>query len=231
MLCYLLTHVDMSLHVNLTPPPAALQYSGVTVTETVKTPCPVRHATGWASLLSTSETDETELVIWERASAAEDKKTFKAPSSDFEIMTGDYSDVLAGFEEFYETADWPDALRDQVMVDVMDYLTAFEAKFAGTDYRLRLQAIYDDACRKFHQDRTFQRLIISYRGPGTVWRYADETAEFGVSEMDCVLLRGKRDGAPTQILHRSPKHKSELPPRLVMVIDTLPQASCSSRTS
>jgi len=169
-----------------------------------------------------------ELVIWERAAPAEDQETLKSPSSDFEIMTGDYLSVLAGFAEFYETADWPDRLRDQVTADVMGYLSAFEAKFARTGYRLRLQAIYDDACRKFHQDRTFQRLIISYRGPGTVWRYADETGEFGVGAMDCVLLRGKRDGAPTQILHRSPRHKSSLPPRLVLVIDTLPQTSCSA---
>jgi hypothetical protein len=144
-------------------------------------------------------------------------------ASPFEIVIGEQRDILFGFNEIFETSEWPSSLSHVVEQDVKAFLDAFEAKLPGSQYRLRLHAISDDACRKFHQDRTFQRLIITYRGQGTVWRYADNCVETEAMEMECVLLRGKRNGLETKILHKSPIFSQGHRPRLVMVIDIMPQ--------
>jgi hypothetical protein len=39
----------------------------------------------------------------------------------------------------------------------------------GRDVTLRLEATDNDACRRFHVDRTHLRLLCTYRGPGTEW--------------------------------------------------------------
>ena len=56
------------------------------------------------------------------------------------------------------------SFHEIVQLDVQAYLEAIEAVVPDSQYRLKLLALSDDACRKFHQDRTFQRLIITYRG-------------------------------------------------------------------
>lgn len=183
----------------------------------------VRHAANWHDMVATATTDDVELVLWER-----DKRPTIIASEDpsesaFEIIIGEQRDILSGFNETFEASEWRVSLYDIVKQDVQAFWDAFETKLPGSQYRLRLHAISDDACRKFHQDRTFQRLIITYRGQGTVWRYADNSAETEAMEMECVLLRGKRNGRDTKILHKSPIFTEGHPPRLVMVIDIMPQ--------
>ena len=106
--------------------------------------------------------------------------------------------------------------------DVQAFLESFEHKLPASQYRLRLQALSDDGCRRFHQDQVFQRLIITYRGDGSVWRHIDKSMEQDALEMECVLLRGKRAGRDSNILHKSPSFRNGRPPRLIMVIDSLP---------
>lgn len=122
----------------------------------------------------------------------------------------------------FETSLWPDSLREIVEQDVKQCLNAFEVNVPNSQYRVRLQAVSDDACRKFHQDRTFQRLIITYRGEGSVWRDVKTSTERQAAEMECVLVRGKRAGREPHIQHRSSVFETGGWPRLIMVIDVIP---------
>ncbi|MEO9971651.1 MAG: DUF1826 domain-containing protein [Hyphomonadaceae bacterium] len=142
--------------------------------------------------------------------------------SDLEVILGTRHEVLTGLEDMFDASAWPRPLREHVEQDARQCLNAFEAEFSGSLYRLRLEAVSDDACRKFHQDGTFQRLIITYRGNGTVWRDVNIGADQQAIEMECVLLRGKRAGRDPQILHRSPVFMSGQIPRLIMVVDVIP---------
>jgi len=40
--------------------------------------------------------------------------------------------------------------------------------------RLRIESLADDACRRFHVDRSRLRLLCTYRGPGTEWLAEDQ---------------------------------------------------------
>ena len=215
----------MARHVNLlSPEPHENSVLNAPVERSKANPS-VRYAADWNDLVATAKNDDIELVLWKRSQLSSIGATEDAPKSEFEILIGEQQDILAGFTEAFKKSDWPTSLHEIVEQDVHAFLEAFEARLSGSQYRLRLQALSDDACRKFHQDRTFQRLIITYRGPGTVWRYMDSLVEHKAIEMECVLLRGKRTGQDTQILHKSPLFPSGHLPRLIMVIDVMPNNS------
>lgn len=182
----------------------------------------LRFATSWDDLVATTKADDIELVLWKRNHFASCVATETSAAAAFEILIGERKNVLTNLNDILKTSNWPDTLQSLVRQDVQGFLNAAEARVPGSHYRLRLQAVSNDACRKFHQDRTFQRLIITYRGKGTVWRYAESTAEHEATEMECVLLRGKRSERDTQIEHKSPIFTEGHPPRLVMVIDIIP---------
>ena len=162
----------------------------------------VRHAANWHDMVATTKADDVELVLWERGERPSIRASENPSESAFEIVIGEQRDILSGFNEIFEASEWPSSLYDIVEQDVQAFLDAFETKLPGSQYRLRLHAISDDACRKFHQDRTFQRLIITYRGQGTVcvmqtippkqklWKWSascfaasamDETQKFSIS--------------------------------------------------
>jgi len=209
-------------HVNLLSPASGQDYVQNLLLETSQVKPSVRETTGWADMAASATDDDIELVLWKRERFSPLMAKTYVPRSDYEIITGETQNLFAEFPDVYNQSDWPEALRQTVKEDVHKFLIAFDAKLPNTHYRLRLQAVSDDACRKFHQDRVFQRLIITYRGRGTVWRHIDDMTEHSTMDMDCVLLRGKREGRDTQILHKSPTFVQGQPPRLIMVIDVIP---------
>lgn len=97
--------------------------------------------------------------------------------------------------------------------------------------RLRLEAIRDDACRRFHADQVRVRLLCTYRGPATEWipRTAVRRATDGfVAEPDPAAVRrlerfevGLFAGAlaPLACVHRSPPLSVTGRDRLLLVID------------
>lgn len=219
----------MTGHVNLLSPtsPQNAVYQG-TMTDQSKLPN-MRRATGWADLIASAETDEVELAVWERRYPSPAPASDTRDPSEFEIILGERKDILAGFTDTFNASAWPDSLREILEQGVYEFLAAVEAKLPDSHYRLRLQAVSDDACRKFHQDRVFQRLIVTYRGDGTVWRHTDdidtddaETHSEMAGQLDCVLLRGKRGEQQAKIQHKSPIFTEGNPPRLILVIDVIP---------
>ena len=187
----------------------------------------VRRAKSWKDMVATAENDDIELVLWKRSRLSPLVVTQDVPACDIQVLVGGHEDILAGFTETFAAADWPISLHHIVQQDVQAFLESFEDKLPASQYRLRLQSLSDDGCRRFHQDCVFQRLIITYRGDGTVWRFMDDPAqqcavEQNAIDMECVLLRGKRAGRETNILHKSPIFKNGSLSRLIMVIDSIP---------
>jgi len=212
----------MTGHVNLLSPNTHDIVVPILRIKPRKAPPNMRRATSWADMAMSAENNDIELVLWKRPALSPVHATDDVPASDFEIILGEQGDILAEFNDTYTTSDWPAALRETVKQDLDGFLDAYEARLPESQYRLRLQAVSDDACRKFHQDRVFQRLIITYRGDGTVWRHVDTPLEHNAVEMECVLLRGKRGGQDAKIQHKSPVFTDGNPPRLMMVIDVIP---------
>ncbi|QRM33208.1 DUF1826 domain-containing protein (plasmid) [Microvirga sp. VF16] len=63
----------------------------------------------------------------------------------------------------------PDWLAEWLVNDLSFLGLMFEQLTGAQRLCLRLDVIEDDACRKFHVDNVFYRLVTTYRGPGTQW--------------------------------------------------------------
>lgn len=109
--------------------------------------------------------------------------------------------------------------RAAVETDMRKLLSMFLAALPGRAVRLRMECIADDACRRFHQDRTGWRLLVTYRGPGTHWLAPESGTTGQVRTWDVLLLRGLRLGQTPRILHKSPPMPPGAPPRLLFVLD------------
>ena len=212
------THVNLLSSADAAEIPAPnFPYQNILVPENV------HHAGNWADLVRYANDDKIEIALWERQSLPALSVISNTAASEFEILFGEYQDILTGFNALYETSTWPESLREIVEQDAHYFLQACETQLPDSQYRMRLQAVSDDACRKFHQDRVFQRLILTYRGDGTIWRHVNDTCcEQNAKAMDCVLLRGKRGDQDAKIQHKSPMFVEGQPPRLIMVIDVIP---------
>ena len=89
---------------------------------------------------------------------------------------------------------------------------------------LRLELVEGDACRRFHADYVWLRLITTYVGPGTQW-IIDGAGDPMVREVatgHVALFKGRCPG-PVGILHRSPPITGTNLKRLLLVIDPLPR--------
>ncbi|GAB5456336.1 MAG: hypothetical protein Hens2KO_25650 [Henriciella sp.] len=105
-----------------------------------------------------------------------------------------------------------------------DRLAALIARVCDVStVRLRFEAVYDNACRKFHVDNVGARLICTYRGPGT---------QIGLGEHDTskittistgapILLKGRQSSQGQDIIlqHRSPPIEGTGVSRLVLVLE------------
>ncbi|MEL6692171.1 MAG: DUF1826 domain-containing protein [Pseudomonadota bacterium] len=89
--------------------------------------------------------------------------------------------------------------------------------------RLRIEPVFDNACRRFHVDNVVCRLICTYRGPGTQLSLHPgkmdeiETISTGAP----ILLKGKQwpQGDSIGLHHRSPPIEGTGLSRLVLVLD------------
>lgn len=93
--------------------------------------------------------------------------------------------------------------------------------------RIRLDAVDDDACRRFHQDAIAARLLCTYRGPATEWgRAARGGAPDEINRLargDVAILKGaqERSGLAHDLVHRSPPIEGTGAARFLLVIDPI----------
>lgn len=103
-------------------------------------------------------------------------------------------------------------------------LAMFVRDLADTPFvQLRLEAVADNACRKFHVDNVLARLICTYRGPGTQISESPDSvaATRTVTTGDPIILKGRLwPGAhQPRLFHRSPPIEGTDTIRLVLVLE------------
>lgn len=109
--------------------------------------------------------------------------------------------------------------------DISDLATRFAEIMRAPFLRVRLDAITTNACRKFHIDAIYARLICTYRGTGTQYGVAqgddDPRRIFTVATGAPMLMRGTLwpQNPGSRLLHRSPPIAGTGETRLVLVLD------------
>jgi len=118
-----------------------------------------------------------------------------------------------------------------LLADVADLARLYARVTGSATIRLRLEAIRDDACRRFHADQVHARLLCTYRGPATEWLAARDVrlaADGFVADPEPGAIRrlerfevGLFAGAlsPWPCIHRSPPLSGTARDRLLLVVD------------
>ncbi len=100
--------------------------------------------------------------------------------------------------------------------DMAHLITLFASATSADEVEVRIEAVRDDACRKFHADVTRGRLVTTYVGPGTVWVPAESAADALKLQDDytgpleqmprfSVGIMGGSETAEKALVHRSPR--------------------------
>lgn len=120
--------------------------------------------------------------------------------------------------------------------DMADLTERFCAIAAAPQVDIRVETLSHDGCWKFHYDNVALRLITTYRGPGTQWVAATDSAHAlaeqrayagPVQEISCHavgLFKGTATGSARAVVHRSPPIARTGSTRLVLVLN-LPSAA------
>lgn len=125
--------------------------------------------------------------------------------------------AIAGMEDTAE--------RSWLENDIADLAAQFAKMMRASYLRLRLDAINTNACRKFHIDAIYARLICTYRGTGTQYGISTDGADpkrvFTVPTGAPMVMRGTLwpQDPPAGLVHRSPPIAGTGETRLVLVLD------------
>ena len=185
-------------------------------------PEPVQIAASPEVLLSVTA-PEVALAIWNRAAPAG-----LAASIDALVLDA-VDDIEAAIEAPISAADLTVTLQDagynsDVVALLAEDIAALAGRFAAvvgrTRFKLRLEVIETDACRRFHSDFVTYRLLTTYRGQATQWIETDRpdaVAQMRAGEVAIFKGRMLLDDPP--VLHRSPPIAATGEPRLLLVLD------------
>ncbi len=164
------------------------------------------------------------LSIWHRSSAAETTAMAawldslppeQLPAGRFLASPGQ---VPAGLAALCASARLGESsMRDALIADIAGLATDFARLACSTLIDVRLEAIDDDACWRFHRDHVGLRLNATYRGAGTQWvrpasaaralraqrRYRGPLEE--LPRFAAGLFKGVQRAGSRAIVHRSPR--------------------------
>jgi hypothetical protein len=118
--------------------------------------------------------------------AAQSARARLAPAADWDARRRAVAALLA--DHGLDALDLP-----AWTADLLDLLERFLRLAPDWPVKLRLEVVNDDACRRFHVDRTRLRLICTYRGPGTEWLddgQVDREALMGHLPNESILRHG-----------------------------------------
>jgi Protein of unknown function (DUF1826) len=127
----------------------------------------------------------------------------------------------------------PGWLADWLVEDVTFLARLFQELTGASDLLVRLEAVDNDGCARFHTDNVRFRLISTYRGPGTQWidpgilaeqPAGNDLSDHAVRQFDrgsVAIMRGGKDATPDcpGVLHRSPPIEGTGVTRLFLAID------------
>lgn len=183
---------------------------------------PVQIAASPEVLLSV-QAPEVALAIWNRAAPAELAASIDALSLDA------VDDIEAAIEAPMSAADLLATLQDAgydpdaaalLAADIAALAGRFAAIVGRTRFKLRLEVIETDACRRFHSDFVTYRLLTTYRGQATQWIETDRpdaVAQMRAGEVAIFKGRMLLDDPP--VLHRSPPIAATGEQRLLLGLD------------
>ncbi len=130
-----------------------------------------------------------------------------------EVTAGTARDrVAAGFREL-------EVSSELLLNDVTGLVITFLSQFAQSRAHLRIEMVHNQTCPRFHCDNVNVRLITTYHGPTTEYRYVGEETVRKTPLYALVFLKGHMH--PTHldgVHHRSPE-VPEGQKRLCVVID------------
>ena len=138
--------------------------------------------------------------------------------------------------------DLPDSsfsvCKDLFISDIVRLYTLFTSQTVRKRVRMQIEVVDSDMCRYFHIDNYRQRLLCTYKGPGTEWLDPDNV------NLDCLgkgcnnhiakdldkinraktfevlLIKGaKYEGKDKSVVHRSPPIKKDRLKRILLKID------------
>lgn len=141
------------------------------------------------------------------------------------LHTAALSDIVHQVFDIAQLPEGPE--RNWLQADCIDLAKAFADLMDVPYLRLRFDVIDDNACRKFHTDAIFARLICTYRGTGTQYGFSpqgkDPTEIYTVQAGSPILLRGTRwpEDPKSGLKHRSPPIEGSGETRFVFVVDPI----------
>ena len=129
----------------------------------------------------------------------------------------------------------PRWLANWLVDDIVDKADMMAQLTGAPSFRMRLEVIDDDRCRKFHVDDVRLTLVTTYRGPGTEWispRQASKLTPGSSPPLDTIrhlarghvaVMRGAKGATPDRpgVLHRSPPIAGTGIVRLFLAIDEI----------
>lgn len=186
--------------------------------------------------LADIERRDLELVIWRRVPPRglktwlEDMDASCLP--DIRVLVHP-SDLRRAIEPQLDDCGMPPGdMRDLLIGDVHDLVSAFAGITRSDLVDVRLERVGNNACWKFHRDCVEARLLTTYRGPATEWvqprdaaRALREQTRFkGPLERlrvhDVAMFKGSCAGPGSGIVHRSPPIAGTGQTRLLLCLNT-----------
>ena len=145
------------------------------------------------------------------------------------------ADTLARLQAAFDASGTPSGAMQQALLHDINLLVGHFADIVGcASVRLRLDAITNDACRRWHRDCVPLRLVTTYRGPGTEWLQPAQGAAAmaqpdenmpgseQLGPFDVALFKGcgwTGVAHDSGIVHRSPRIAGLGVTRLVLVLN------------
>jgi len=103
--------------------------------------------------------------------------------------------------------------------DIIELAQSFLVQFRQQTLRLRIEIVNTRSCPKFHIDNVNMRLVTTYLGPATEYRFIDDAVIHSTSLYDLVFLKGHKHRTHSdRALHRSPEMPTGTK-RLCVVMD------------
>ena len=184
---------------------------------------------------------DLELVIWRRVPPPGLRTWLEGMDAsclpDIRVLVQP-SDLRRAVEPFLDDCGMPPGdMRDLLISDVHDLVSAFAGITRSNLVEVRLECVSNDACWKFHRDCVEARLLTTYRGPATEWvqphdaarALREQTQYKGPLERlrthDVAMFKGSCAGPGSGIVHRSPPIAGTGQSRLLLCLNTRSAAS------
>lgn len=156
-----------------------------------------------------------------------------------EIKLSSSGNINAIFDEITEVIDLSECRM--ILQDINNLLRAFKEITGAKKFRLLLETIDTNMCRKFHTDINDLRILCTYSGPGTLWLTEDKVDRKALSTYRnnesividnskikqvttgaVIVLKGTKYSKESiqAAVHRSPVIEENSEKRLLLRIDT-----------